>query len=83
MYAAELHRMKLYRAILRHGSCSTTSTNRRYIKRLELWNFFPVQCINVKEVVWGPVETSDTRVVERSEVDSYLSSLLFVGSRGT
>ena len=63
--STEFHRMGYHRAFLRGSSSrsvlSTTSTNCRYIKRFVLRNFFRVQCINVKEVVWGPVETSDTR----------------------
>jgi len=75
----EFHRMEYYRAFLRRSSSrsvlSTTSTNCRYIKRFVLRNFFRVQCISVKEVVWGPVETSDT-VGERSKTDSYLLPFL-------
>lgn len=63
--SSEFHRMGFHCAFLRRSSSRsvllTTSTNCRYIKRFVLRNFFRVQCVNVKEVVWGPVETSDTR----------------------
>lgn len=65
MSSTEFHRMGSHRAFQRGSSSRsvlpTTSTNCRYIKRFVLRNFFRAQCINVKEVVWGPVETSDTR----------------------
>lgn len=65
MSSTEFHRMGFHRAFPRGSSSRsvlpTTSTNCRYIKRFVLRNFFRAQCINVKEVVWGPVETSDTR----------------------
>jgi hypothetical protein len=60
--SGEFGRMGSHRATLRRASM--TSTNRRYMKRARFVsaNFLSGRCINVKEVVWGQVETSDTRL---------------------